>query len=114
MFTPTIDADAWRANSRAALPLEVKMDVAFALGCACITSIASSRLLTGEIDATGPKISSWPIVIEGETSSKTVGPEEEPFSLPATESSRPSTTSRAPSCTPFVDVAEDALPVPRR
>ena len=29
---PTIEAEAWRAYSRAALPLDVKMDVAFAFG----------------------------------------------------------------------------------
>ena len=55
MFTPTIDALACFANSRAALPLDVKMDVAFAFGCALTSEIASSSVLTGVIDATGPK-----------------------------------------------------------
>ena len=32
MLTPTIDAVACRANSRAAFPLDVKIDVAFAFG----------------------------------------------------------------------------------
>ena len=61
-------------NSRAALPLEVKIDVAFAFGCAFINAIASSSVFTGQIDATGPKISSWPIAIPGDTWSNTVGP----------------------------------------
>ena len=74
MLTPTIDAVACLANSRAALPLEVKIEVALALGCACIIAIASSRVFTGQIDATGPKISSWPIAIFAETLSNTVGP----------------------------------------
>ena len=74
MLTPTIDAVACCANSRAALPLDVKIDVALAFGCDCISAIASSSVFTGQIDATGPKISSWPIVIFGDTSSNTVGP----------------------------------------
>ena len=39
MLTPTIEAVACFANSRAALPLDVKIDVAFALGCAFISAI---------------------------------------------------------------------------
>ena len=58
MLTPTIEAVARRENSRAALPLDVKMDVAFAFGWACIICNASSRFRTGATDATGPKISS--------------------------------------------------------
>ena len=45
MLTPTIDAVACLANSRAALPLDVKIDVAFAFGCAFISAIASSSVL---------------------------------------------------------------------
>ena len=41
MFTPTIDAVACFENSRADLPLDVKIDVAFAFGCDCISAIAS-------------------------------------------------------------------------
>ena len=77
------------------------MDVAFALGWACITAMASSRVLTGVIAATGPKISSRPIAMAGETSSKTVGPTKKPFSRSGTFSLRPSRTSFAPSATPF-------------
>src|SRR5437867_869387 len=74
MFTPTIDAVAYLLNSRAVLPLDVKIDVALAFGCACIRAIASASEDTGLIDATGPKISSRPMVIDGDTSSNTVGP----------------------------------------
>ena len=44
--TPTIEAVACRAYSRAALPDDVKIDVALALGWACISAIASSSVLT--------------------------------------------------------------------
>ena len=74
MLTPTIDAVALWLNSRAALPLEVKIEVALALGCSSITRIASSRLATGQTAATGPKISSRPMTISGETASNTLGP----------------------------------------
>ncbi len=74
MFTPTIDASAYLLNSRAAFPLDVKIDVALAFGCACISAMASSSDATGQIDATGPKISSCPIVIFSDTASKIVGP----------------------------------------
>jgi len=50
MLTPTIDAVACFANSRAALPLDVKIDVAFAFGCAFIIAIASSSDATGQMD----------------------------------------------------------------
>ncbi len=66
-FTPTIDAVARLANSRAALPLDVKIDVALALGCAYIILNASSRSFAGDTVATGPKISSVAIVIPGFT-----------------------------------------------
>src|SRR5262245_9491516 len=56
------------------LPLDVKIDVALALGCDCASAIASSSVFTGQIDATGPKISSYPIAMRGDTSSNTVGP----------------------------------------
>src|SRR6266566_4449327 len=74
MLTPTMDALAFLLNSRAARPLLVKIDVALAFGCDCITAIASPSVLTGQIDATGPKISSRPIAMLGDTESKTVGP----------------------------------------
>ncbi len=113
MLTPTIEAVARRAYSRAALPLEVKIDVAFALGCACITAIASSREPTGVIEATGPKISSRPIVIVGGTPSKSVGPEEEPVRtirdrVPAAVQHQPGAFGD-----PGLDVAEDAVPMRR-
>ena len=57
--------------------------------------------LTGAIDATGPKISSRPIAIAGDTSSNTVGPTKKPFGRSATAVCRPSTRSLAPSATPF-------------
>ena len=58
----------------APIPLDVKIEVALALGCAFISAIASSSVFTGQIDATGPKISSRPMVILADTSSNTVGP----------------------------------------
>ena len=61
-------------NSRAALPLDVKIEVALAFGWRSMTRIASSRLATGQTEATGPKISSRPMTISGATPSKTLGP----------------------------------------
>ena len=101
MLTPTIDAVARWLNSRAALPLLVKIEVALALGCASINRKAASRSLTGHTDATGPKISSRPIAMAGFTSSNTDGPMKKPSGRSGTRVSRPSSARRAPSLTPF-------------
>jgi hypothetical protein len=58
MLTPTIDAVDRCANSRAAFPLEVKIDAAFAFGCASMILSAWSTSGTGQFVATGPNTSS--------------------------------------------------------
>ena len=114
MLTPTIEAVARRAYSRAALPLEVKIEVALALGCARMTAIASSRLATGVIDATGPKISSRPIVIAGDTSSKSVGPRKKPLRAVRHRVRPPVEDEPGALGDSLLDVAEHALAVRRR
>src|SRR6266849_1036510 len=60
----------------------------------------SSRLLTCVTEATGPKISSLPIVMSGCTPSKTVGPTKWPRGCFSTLVDRPSSSSVAPSLRP--------------
>ena len=64
----------------------------------CISANASSRSFTGQTVATGPKISSRPMLIAGDTWSNTVGPTKNPSVGSA--ALRPSATSLAPSATP--------------
>ena len=73
----------------------VKIEVALAFGCASIIRKASSRSLAGHTDATGPKISSRPIVMAGVTSSNTVGPMKKPSGRSARESAAVSARLRA-------------------
>ena len=52
------------------------------------------------IDSTGPKISSWAMVMSGLTSEKTVGRTKKPLSKPS-GAPAPPVTSVAPSSMPF-------------
>ena len=113
MLTPTIEAVARRAYSRAALPLEVKIEVALRVG---VRVHHGDRLLespTGAIEATGPKISSRPIVIVGETLVEERRPEE--VTVRAIRDRVPAAVEDQPGALrdPCLDVAEDALPMRR-
>ena len=63
-------------------------------------AIASSSVSYGRIDKTGPKISSWAIVMSRRTSENTVGRTKYPFSSPS-GASVPPVSSLAPSSMPF-------------
>ena len=86
---------------RAALPDDVKIEAALALGWARIASRAPARSATGHTDATGPKISSRAIVMAGSTESKTEGPRKKPSPAFGVAADLPSSTRWAPSEIPL-------------
>ena len=67
MFTPTIPHSIRDAYSRADFPSLVKIEVVLPNFELFTSSIASSSVFTRITDSTGPKISSFAMVISGVT-----------------------------------------------